>query len=104
MDGLFENGEITCVGKAAVLADMVMRCSPLMEPISFGLLHHHIMQRFGVPEEQIGGTIIDAAFLLERSGLIKITPKSGTIGSNTMVQATRSLTDFVWDEGEETAA
>ena len=96
MKATFEpNGQPTPETCAGVLGKYLRVAALQTCPVDFGILFWAVIRDFATTEEQIGGEIHTAHFMLARAGLISSTTP-GRISGDTQVCTSRRLRRFVW--------
>lgn len=98
MDASFEsNGAATPNFRASILAELLRLIAVNLEAVPYGDALLHIMKASGCTEEQVGGEVVVAWLLLERSGLIK-SNHFMQIKAGTCATPSKIVTSFIWDD------
>lgn len=105
----FENdGQLAPASRAEVLAATLEYVASLSQPTEFHALFAHLLRRFGVAEEHIGGDIYTALLVLARAGLV-VTETYDPIEQSVLftagmtIRPNRLVTSYVWaaPEGDD---
>lgn len=91
------NGAATPEFKAAILGEITRLISIQTVVVPYEEVLAHVMNVSGCAEEQVGGDVALAWFLLERTGMIKTTT-FGSIEASTNAIPSRLVTDYVWGD------
>jgi hypothetical protein len=98
MKALFEpNGAATPEFRAAILGELCRLIAIQTIVVPYGEALSHILNVTSCSEEQVGGEVVRAWFLLERLGLIK-TNSLMSVGAATNAIPSRLATEYIWDD------
>lgn len=98
MQASFEsNGTTTPEFRAAILGELLHFIALQIEPVPFDKALYHIMKVSDCKEEQVGGEVCRAWFLLDRSGMIKSNTFAAVRAITTAIPS-RLVTDYMWEE------
>lgn len=99
------DGQLAPSSRAELIAAVLQYAASLSQPTEFHALFSHVLHRFGVAEERIGGDIYGAFLVLAHAGLI-VTETYDPIEQSVIFRAgmtirpNRLVTSYVWAEPE----
>ena len=98
MEASFEsNGAATPEFRAAILGEMVRLTAVQIGAVQYGVVLDHIMKASNCTEEQVGGEVLRAWFILDKSKLMNAS-EFGIVRADTTMKPTPIVTDYVWED------
>lgn len=91
------NGAATPEFRAAILGELVRHISVQLTALPYGEALSHIMKASACTEEQVGGEVLRAWFLLDRSWIME-SSQFGVISAGTTAKPTPFVTDYIWED------